>query len=43
MAKPEMTVRWYWRHGDMAVWGCIDGRPSAALCGDASAYCVIGT
>lgn len=69
VTRPEHTVRWRWRKGDLAIWDNratehyaifdyggahrrgervtvagpvpvgVDGRPSVALQGDASAYC----
>jgi taurine dioxygenase len=68
VTRPEQTVRWHWREGDLAIWDNratqhyaifdygdayrrgervtvagpvpvgVDGRPSVALKGDASAY-----
>jgi hypothetical protein len=45
MAKPEKTVRWHRRRGDVAMWddwAGIEGRTSVALRGDASARSVSG-
>ena len=68
ITRPEQTVRWHWREGDLAIWDNratqhyaiadyghahrrgervtvagpvpvgVDGRPSAAIKGNASAY-----